>query len=284
MTNEMVAIVDPTADVKSIVLDLLNTDAHLRTPATIFQAIRRRLPQCSSSDIRAVIKTLVDDGVLTYTHRFSISHLEPNFKQFLIVSPRLALLHEYHLKKEKTHLKTVVLKSGTSFGMGDHPTTRLALKSVDFAVQHLEKETRISQTRALDIGTGSGVLALSAVSLGIGWALAIDTDPMALTEASENIGLNQFQDRIDLFQGELETLKAEKFDLLMANLRPPTLKRLFPRMQHFTKKNGMWVITGFRPENIDGFVRLVKNFSGSPIRQETKNNWSAMVISFKNDV
>lgn len=271
---------EPTADVKAIVLDLVNTDAHLRTPATILQAVRRRLPQCSSSDIRSVIKNLVDDGVLTYTHRFSISHLELNFKQYLIVSPRLALCHEYHLKREKTHHNTVVLKTGSSFGMGDHPTTRLALKAVDFAVQHMEKETKIEKTKALDIGTGSGVLAMACVCLGIGRALAIDTDPLALTEASENIGLNQFQHRIDLYQGDLETLKVQKFDLLLANLRPPTLKRLFPVMHRFTKAKGVWVISGFRPENIEGFVQLAKKITGFPILQETENNWSAMVISF----
>jgi ribosomal protein L11 methyltransferase len=277
----MVAVVDPTADVNLTVLDLLNTDTHLRTPASIVQAVRRRLPQSSSSDIRAAIKTLVNDGVLTYTHRFSISHLELNFKQFLIVSPRLALYHEGCLKKEKTHYNTVVLKSGSSFGMGDHPTTRLALKAVDFSVQHLEKETRISQTKALDIGTGSGVLSMAAVSLGIGRALAIDTDPVALTEASENIGLNRFQHRIDLYQGDLETLRVEKYNLLMANLRPPTLKRLFPIMHRFTKTKGIWVISGFRPENIEGIMQSLKKYSGSPILHETKNNWSAMVIAFE---
>lgn len=280
----MVAVVDSTADITSCVLDLLNTDTHLKTPTTIVQAVRRRFPKYSSSDIRTIIKTLVDDGVLVYTHRFSISHLETNFKHFLNVSPRLALSHEYDVKKEKNHRNTVFLKSGSSFGMGDHPTTCLALKAVDFAVQHLEKETRISQTKALDIGTGSGVLAMAAVSLGIGWALAIDTDPSALTEASENIGLNQLQHRIDLFEGDLEMVKAKKFDLLMANLRPPTLKRLIPVMQRFTKKNGVWVISGFRPENMEGFEQSLKKFSGHPIRQETKNNWSAMVIAFKNDV
>ena len=274
----MKVVVVPVANLNIIILDLLNSGSHLHTPSNIIQSIRKHRPYFSSSQIRSSIKQLIEDGAITYSHRFSISHLEPAFKQSLSITPRLTLCHEDSISKSAQTPDAVVLASGTAFGVGDHPTTRLSLEAVDFCLQKLASDKDISATKALDIGTGSGVLAIAAVYLGMGSAVGIDTDPSALGEATKNVALNQFEDRIHLFKGDLEAVTSERFDLIMANMRPPTLRRLFPMMHSLTGKGGLWILSGFRPESIQGLLAHPTIGTNRLLWCKSKNNWSAVVI------
>lgn len=266
------------AELNTIILDLLNSGSHLHTPSNIIQTIRKHQPHVSSAQIRSSIKRLIEDGDITYSHRFLISHLEPAFKQALRISPRLTLCHEDSISQSARPPDAMVLSSGTAFGVGDHPTTRLSLEAVNFCVEKLSSEKAISETKVLDIGTGSGVLAIAAVFLGVGSAVAIDTDPSALGEATKNIALNQFEDRIHLFEGDLEGLPSESFDLIMANLRPPTLRRLFPIMLSLTGKSGLWMLSGFRPESIQGLLAYPIAGEKRQLWSRSQHNWSAIVI------
>ena len=70
------------------------------------------------------------------------------------------------------------LETGGPFGDGNHPTTRQSLKALDFALQSIKDQSVVCEMAAFDIGTGSGVLAIAAVLLGVGRAWGLDTDPV----------------------------------------------------------------------------------------------------------
>ena len=102
------------------------------------------------------------------------------------------------------------------FGTGHHATTRLTLRAL--------QELPLDNKTVLDIGCGSGVLAIAAVKLGARSAVGIDIDPDALDNASENAGLNDMGDRVRFEEGDFRemTLRA---DVVMANLTGGLLER-----------------------------------------------------------
>lgn len=118
--------------------------------------------------------------------------------------------------------RVVRIEPGLGFGTGDHPTTRALLTWIDGAGPF---------GRVLDVGTGSGVLALAALARGARAALGLDPDALALDNAARNRALNGRTGSFKLVRGSLDALvPAPYFDLLVANLDGPALDRLLPEM------------------------------------------------------
>ncbi len=114
------------------------------------------------------------------------------------------------------------IEPGLGFGTGDHPTTRALLAWIDGAGPF---------DRVLDVGTGSGVLALAAIARGARSALGLEVDGLALANAAGNRALNGRTLSLRLVRGSLDALRREPlFDLLVANLDGPALDRLLPEM------------------------------------------------------
>lgn len=117
----------------------------------------------------------------------------------------------------------VVIEPKMAFGTGDHPTTRLCLEALD---AHLAAHPGDS---VLDVGTGTGVLAIAARKLGAGRVAGIDTDPIAVAHARENAVLNGVPD-LELATGSLESVQG-KFGLVLANILANTLIEMAPLLK-----------------------------------------------------
>jgi ribosomal protein L11 methyltransferase len=104
----------------------------------------------------------------------------------------------------------IIIEPSTGFGTGHHATTRLCL----LMLQQLE----LRGARVLDVGTGSGVLALAAWKLGAGDVVAVDNDPDALDNARDNIARNGAGPSIDIIRDDLDSLRIQRADIVLANL------------------------------------------------------------------
>ena len=106
----------------------------------------------------------------------------------------------------------ISLDPGMAFGTGTHATTRLCLMSLEDLMQ--------PGLSVLDLGCGSGILAIAAAKLGASHILALDIDPMAAQITAENAAINGVSDTIIAQQGSLDTVRgsARRFDLLLANI------------------------------------------------------------------
>ncbi len=109
----------------------------------------------------------------------------------------------------------VWIRPGGAFGTGGHPTTRLCLRALE---RHVEPGARV-----LDVGTGTGILAIAAASLGAGWVLAVDTDMPSVDAARENVRLNGMTERIKILPGSIgaaleETGQSGKVSLAVVNI------------------------------------------------------------------
>ena len=250
------------------------------TPASLNKIIRDRMPSITPARIREAVHSLVDQGTLHYTNHLCTSHLEVNFARAVAVSQHIVLAPEQMDQQDRPDVIVVKLAAGDAFGSGEHPTTRLALQAVDWVISELKHQGSLLEKKALDIGTGSGVLAIAAVKLGLASALGIDIDPVACFEAKTNLKLNAMTHRIDISATPLENITGVKFDLIMANLRVPTLKKFIPMMLALTHPGGYWVLSGFRPDELAGLLKTLPCGMIQERWQQSELNWAAVVLKY----
>jgi ribosomal protein L11 methyltransferase len=139
----------------------------------------------------------------------------------------------------KGGLFTVIVCPSMGFGTGHHATTRLVLK----ALQELPVEGRT----LLDIGCGSGVLAIAAAKLGARASVGIDIDPDALSNAKENLELNSTDElggRVRFEEGDFREI-ASPADIVLANLTGSLLERSAPTVAQLVEPNGHLIVSGF---------------------------------------
>ncbi len=133
------------------------------------------------------------------------------------------------------------LRPGMAFGTGTHFTTASCLRMVE---EFMVSAPDPGAVRVLDVGTGSGVLAIAALLLGAGEAVGLDLDPDALREARQNARLNRVSDRLCLPRGPLDPQATGRFHLVVANLVAPTLIALAEPLTRSLKPGGRLVVSG----------------------------------------
>ncbi len=265
------------AVLKQHVRDLLSGKDLRITPSELIRLLRVRLPEINSAQAKTAIRRMVDDRALVYTNHFSISHLELNRLDSVRVSEGIVLRSIPAHCVVGPKQDEIILSSGSAFGRGDHPTTRLALRGLDRAVGRLNERHNERTFAALDVGTGSGVLAIAAVMLGACRAIGLDTDPVACYEAQRNVRINGFTDSIAIVAGSMDAVKSGKFDLVMANLRPPTLSALMPQLEAVSSTGSLWVLSGFRPSESAALIsRLPTGFT--VMWHEMEQDWSVLGV------
>jgi ribosomal protein L11 methyltransferase len=255
---------------------------HIRlTPSDLARLVRRSFPELSRKAVQSAIKAMVADGTLFYSSHFNTTHLELNYCRPVRISHRIILLPDgQDCAPMDGETQIIRLIQGSAFGIGDHPTTRLSLRAVDSIMSSITARDRTRGIRALDIGTGSGVLAIAAARLGASKVLAVDIDPLALHEARHNILLNALDRVIDITNEPLENVTGESFDLIMANLRPPTLRQILPQIEALSSINTCWVFSGFRQDAIEAVTRILPQEKSRVLSRESTCGWGAMTVRY----
>jgi ribosomal protein L11 methyltransferase len=230
---------------------------------------------------RIKLKKAVDDlivaGELTYTYRHGCSFIEKSFAKPVRVSERIVLV-PYGISFSGNPGDVVIkIRQGISFGRGDHPTTRLALRGIEKAFSDPGLLINKNNSLALDIGTGSGVLAIVSLMFGINRAIGIDTDPCARKESRENAEINGLGDRVEISDLSVEKIKGE-FSVITANLRYPTLIDLYPLMIDLTMKNSMLVISGIKASEADELSGFYSEQYFRCLWEEKEKSWAGFLF------
>ncbi|MEJ2151655.1 MAG: 50S ribosomal protein L11 methyltransferase [Gemmatimonadota bacterium] len=154
----------------------------------------------------------------------------------IAITPRLWIAPPGAGPEHATDSKVVWIQPGLGFGTGSHPTTQALLRWLD----------RESPFRSvLDVGTGSGVLALAAVVLGAGRVVGLDIDPDAITGAIGNRARNVQAGELMLVRGSTASLSPDsRFDCVLANLDGPTLSDELPRIADLCSPGGRVGVAG----------------------------------------
>jgi len=165
----------------------------------------------------------------------------------------------------------LALDPGMAFGTGLHPTTRLCL----VALERLADEGRLANARILDVGCGSGILAIAALRLGGAEALGVDTDPIAIEATTENARRNRLARRIRAREGSLPT-NEPPFDIVVANLIAGVLVPLAPLLRAELSPGGRLVASGIFADR-EADVRAAFEAAGLAVTERTgEGDWVAL--------
>ena len=163
----------------------------------------------------------------------------------------------------------IEIDPGMAFGTGQHPTTAMCLRA-------LEERLRPGDA-VLDLGAGSGILAIAAVRLGAERALALDTDPQAVKAARQNAAANGVAAVVDVREGTLPgAAPAEPIDLIVANISGLTIERLAPAFARALAPGGFLVASGFLEDAIDGLGRALEAAGFRIERVDSEGVWRAI--------
>lgn len=227
--------------------------------------------------LKIAISELVADRQLIYTYNLGCSFLEKSFNKPTRISKRVVLKPPGMSYTPESDDVVIDIAQGASFGSGEHPTTRLAVGGLEAALSGKNNFVKTDHTRVLDIGTGSGILAIAAVSLGVKKALAIDIDPCSRSEAKQNILLNNMDHRIQVLDHDIEQIN-EKFFLITANLRYPTLVRLCSHISKITERPGRVVVSGIKTHEVKDILNSYTRKGFSCTWKAVEKDWVGMVF------
>lgn len=170
---------------------------------------------------------------------------------------------------------TLILEPGSTFGSGSHPTTRLSLAAAARLLHDRQDPT--APTRVLDVGTGSGVLAVGAALLGA-TVDAIDVDPCSPAVAAANATANAVADRVTATTAPLAEVArtGEPYDLVLANLLAPVVRDLGAHLVAATRPGGHLVVSGLLADRWRGSV---DGLTGCGVqRVDEEDGWVAVVL------
>lgn len=162
----------------------------------------------------------------------------------------------------------VTLDPGMAFGTGTHETTRLCMQLLEDCVKE--------NTTMLDIGTGSGILAITALLLGAKRAIGVDIDELSVKVAQENAELNHVGDKIELVCGDLTEKINGTYDVLCANIVADVIIRLSKDVKNFMHKDSVLLVSGIIDERCDDVVSALQQQNLKIVERITENGWVAM--------
>jgi ribosomal protein L11 methyltransferase len=161
---------------------------------------------------------------------------------------------------------------GQAFGTGTHETTQLTLQAIEVWME--------PRHTVLDLGTGSGILAIAASLLGARAVYACDTDPVAVEVARENIENNASQP-IGLVCGSIDTWASASLGLIACNLITETIAELFPEIHRVLRPHGLTVLSGILTTQSAGIRLRAATLGLAVLEETTRGEWCALVLRKK---
>ena len=167
----------------------------------------------------------------------------------------------------------LLLDPGLAFGTGGHETTSLCLEALD--------ELTAGGERVLDIGTGSGILAIAALKLGAASAEGVDIDPVAVRTACENAALNGVADRFVGLEGDLSDKASGRYDIITANIVANAIIARAPAVPALLAAGGRFIASGIIDSRADEVAAALTAAGLAPAVRREKRGWVCFVCEGK---
>lgn len=191
------------------------------------------------------------------------------FKAFEIGN-KLAVCPSWEQYNNKDNRVVLKLDPGAAFGTGTHATTSLCMEI-------LENEVN-SDTTILDIGTGSGILAIASLLLGAKKAIGVDIDAQSVKTAKENAERNGVSSKTTFVVGDLADEIDGKYDIVCANIVADVVIRLFSSVKQFIKEDGIFIISGIIDLRAKEVEEEAKKHGFKIISSQTREEWHAYIL------
>ena len=168
---------------------------------------------------------------------------------------------------EKNAIK-VILDPGSAFGTGTHETTSMCAEILDRVIK--------PDTSVLDLGTGSGILAIIASKLGAASVDAVDIDSMAVKVAEENCAINSCAN-VECYTGELKSVKNAPYDLIVANIIADVIAEIACDIPSDLADDGIFVCSGIIANKKERVIEAIKAAGMEIVAEQSKNDWMAYI-------
>jgi ribosomal protein L11 methyltransferase len=164
----------------------------------------------------------------------------------------------------------VELDPGMAFGTGTHETTGMCMELLEMFLRPGD--------RVMDVGTGSGILAIAAARLGAQSVLAVDIDPDAVKVASENVKHNGVSERVRVVQGDLVKSEAIPCELAVANIVADAICMLCGPLKRHLTAGGLLICSGIIRERENDVLAAVQSEGYSVVKRATRGEWVALCL------
>lgn len=201
------------------------------------------------------------------------AHTWKKHYQVLRVGQRIVVKPSWQTYTSRPDDVVVELDPGMAFGTGLHPSTRLCLVALE---EHLTPGMRV-----LDVGTGSGILAIAAARLGAGPVLALDIDPIAVEVARANVAANKVEHIVNVEPGSWPTLEPRlAFDIVLVNILAETIVELLNEgLVHCLREAGLIVVSGIIESQEATVVKALGAQGMDVVERLQEKDWVALVGS-----
>jgi ribosomal protein L11 methyltransferase len=194
------------------------------------------------------------------------------FKPFAII-PGLVIKPSWESYEPRPDEQVIEMDPGMAFGTGQHGSTKLALCFIHDCFQDK------SPKNVLDIGTGTGILAMAAVLFGTEKVVAIDNDSEAVRVATENIANNNLQKKINSSATELADIRGS-FDLVCANIVHDVLVDMAPAIARLLSPGGRLVLAGIlRGTQEENIIDVYRQMNINLLKTAYEDEWASLLLT-----
>ena len=200
---------------------------------------------------------------------------ENNWKQYyqpLPIGEKLLVVPEWLHPENPEHRVEVLLDPGMIFGTGAHASTQMCMRELERTIRGGE--------RVLDLGSGSGILSITALLLGAKTAVGVDIDPKAEDIARENAAINAlYADRFTAVTGDVIGDRAmmerlgDGYDIVLANIVADVIIPLSPVVPHFLTKEGVFICSGILDTRFDEVSAAIERAGMRIVSSDRQEDW-----------
>ena len=186
------------------------------------------------------------------------------------IGKKLAIVPSWESYENNEGRSVLNIDPGAAFGTGTHATTSLCLELLENYIN--------DDTKMLDIGCGSGILAIASVLLGAESALGVDIDAQSVKTARENAEINNMSEKTEFIVGDLADKVSGKYGVVCANIVADVIIKLLPDVGIFMEENGVLIISGIIDIRKEDVLAAVRENGFSVVEERYRENWCAYVL------
>jgi len=222
--------------------------------------IKSDIPEVSTGNWNITLKNVNDEDW---------AHSWKKFWHPMKIGNKIVICPSWEEYKAKENEIIIELDPGSAFGTGTHPTTRLCIIA-------LEKYMKENDTIA-DVGTGSGILAVSAAKLGAKSIVGVDNDLSVIKVAEENAEKNNCLNKCTFYEGSARDVKGQ-YDIVVSNILAEIIVSIMNDLTKLVKSGGKLILSGIITQKADIVKQAAEQAGFRTVETMTEEEWVAIIL------
>ena len=233
--------------------------------------------EVSLVSVENLLTRLKTENLITHFEVSEVSFEDKNWNEewesnidVVEVSEKLVIKPTFREYDAKPNQIILTIDPKMSFGTGEHQSTKLMLRLMEKYISGNES--------VLDVGSGTGVLAIAAIKLGSHRATAIDNNEWCKLNGKENIILNSVQNEVTVLLGEISDINENDFDLVLANINKNVLIDIVEDLYNKTAEDGKLIISGILIIDLQQIIEIYNQYNFVTLDQLHQDDWAAVIF------